>query len=116
MSITSSGNWNGLQALGFKELEIAFRFTTDGSNDPTLADTRDGLLSIARATNAYTVTLLGGKPFRTARAIIVGHSATSTVNCTPTFSATAGTVTLSFSGAMTSQTVDCIVRITDSSV
>lgn len=105
--IKSRGNWNAVQSLGGEVIVIGLRFTTDGSADETLADNYGGLVSIARSTNTYTITLPGsvGKIY----SVVVGHALTATVNCTPSFTTTAGTVALAFSGAIASNTVDVTI-------
>ena len=108
-NILASGEINPTHSAGGDMIAIPFSFQTDGSNDPTFVvsgttTAMKGQVSIARATNAYTLTFKFN--WYETRAVVVAHTAAATINCTPTSTAASGTVTLSFSAAMTSQRVD----------
>lgn len=109
-NIGSIGFVNPSRVLASDSVWIPCSFTTDGSNDPTLVDDAKGLLSIARSTNTYTITC----KFTWAETLYIApaNAVGATVNIVPSSSGTAGTITLTASGAITSGRVDCMVLVT----
>lgn len=81
----------------------------DGSGDATLADDLNGLVSVARSTNTYTLTFKGNwakTKFKT-----INNPVAATINCPLTITASAGTVACAFSGAVTSITFDVLLLV-----
>lgn len=89
---------------------IGFQFTTDGTGVPTLTDDYDGLVSIAQATNTYTITFGAVGAIKT---VVVSQSLNATVNHVTTFSASAGTAIIAFSTDFDSATCDVIVLFSE---
>lgn len=103
-----SNETNPAYALGKGvPFSVAVRFTTDGSNVPTLTQSHSGQVSIAVATNTYTLTM--PKSWDETDAILVTHSLAATINVVETNSPSGKTITLAFSGAMASATVSVVL-------
>ena len=100
---------NPAHALGHGvPFKAAVRFTTDGSNDPTLTQSHDGQVAISRSTNTYTLTF--PEAWDTTDAVVVTHSAHATLNVTETNAPASKTVTLAFSGAFASGTCSVVLH------
>ena len=103
-NILSLGIVNPLACLGGDSILLPIAFTTDGSNDPTLVEDFNDSVSISRNTNAYTITFKGN--WHKTLSITPAWDTAATINCTRASTPASGTVTLSFSGAITSGRVD----------
>lgn len=89
-----------LQPCNDNVMHVPFVFTTTAGGVPSLSYDYDGLLTISRATNAYTLEM--GGAFNALLAVMTTtNSVAHTVSSTPP----GGTVTLSYAGAFNSQTV-----------
>ena len=81
-------------------MHIPFTFTTSAGGVPTLGYDYDGLLSIVRATNTYTLVL--GAPFN---ALLAAMTTTNSVAHSVQSTPDSGAVALVYAGAFNSQTV-----------
>ncbi len=91
---------------------FAVEFTTNGAGVPTLTHNYGGTVSVAQATNTYTITCPGvwGKTY----ALSVAFDGAATIECTRTESATAGTITLAFGAAMNSKRITALLHFSHS--
>lgn len=101
--------------LGGKPYLIAFAFTTATDGTPTLVDDLGDVISIVETTasTVYTVTL--PKWVRTISCLVT-HNLVATLNCTPTFTASSGSLVLTWSGNFNSARADVLLVASMSNV
>lgn len=95
-----------IRGPGGQPFDIPFYFSTDSSNEPTLGEDYDGKLTLTATEDStgptglvYTLDL---PAWVRLQGFTWSHNLSASINCTPTFDAAAGTVTLTFSAAFTS--------------
>jgi hypothetical protein len=78
-------------------------FTTNGSGVPTLTHSYGGQVTVAQATNTYTITFASG--WGKTYGLAVCFDGAATIECTRTESASAGTITLAFGAAVNTKRI-----------
>ncbi len=91
-----------LFAVGGDVQLICVPVVIDGSGDATLGDDLNNTVSVARATNTYTLTFKYS--WAKTKGLNVFNPVAATINCVPTATPASGTIACAFSGSVTSMT------------
>lgn len=108
-SLAGLHNAGPLRGLVGDGMVIGTSFTTNGSGVPTILYDAQGSISVAQATNTYTISFPGS--WVSTVCCVIDHQ-NNAVTYTKTITPSAGTVAIAFSGAFNGGRCDVFLVVT----